>query len=94
MSSTMRPSTVVPLKLLQYASFMVASDIFKPDQITEILGVEPTRVSWRGSRQSTGAVISRSNVWTARPTALGRQMILVVSFVPTRPTNVGRPDRG
>lgn len=60
------------MTLLQYASFNVFSDVFTPDQITEVLGVEPSRVSWRGSRQSTERVIPKTNIWSFRATGTGQ----------------------
>jgi hypothetical protein len=57
--------------LLQYASFSVLSDVFTPDQITEVLGVEPSRVSWRGSRSSE-PFIPKTNIWSFRGTGTGQ----------------------
>ncbi len=59
------------MTLLQYASFVVFSDVFTPDQITEVLGVEPSRVSWRGSRSSE-PVIPKTNIWNFRGTGTGQ----------------------
>jgi hypothetical protein len=58
------------MKILQYAHFDVASDIYSPDQITAELLVEPTRVSWRGTR-STEPLIPRTNLWRYRAKGTG-----------------------
>ena len=58
--------------LLQYASFDIFSDVFTPDQMSEVLGLGPSRVSWRGARQSNGPVIPRSNIWSFRATGTGQ----------------------
>lgn len=60
------------MTLLQYASFNVFSDVFDPDQITEVLALVPSRVSWRASRQSTEPVIPRSHIWSFRATGTGQ----------------------
>lgn len=57
--------------LLQYASFDVFSDVFNPDQVSEVLGLRPSRVSWRGSRQSADPVIPRTNVWSFQASGVG-----------------------
>jgi len=58
--------------LLQYASFDVFSDVFDPDQISEVLGLTPSHVSWRGSRQSAEPVIPRTNIWSFRASGVGQ----------------------
>ena len=60
------------MTLLQYASFDVFSDVFNPDQISETLGLTPSHVSWRGSRQSSEPAIPRTNIWSFRASGVGQ----------------------
>ena len=58
------------MKIRQYAHFVVGSELFDPDQITAALRIQPTTVSWKGSRSSEPP-IPRYNVWRYRAGAAG-----------------------
>jgi len=58
------------MKIHQYAHFVVGSEAFDPDQITAVLGIKPSSVSWEGSRSSK-PLIPRHNVWRYRAAGTG-----------------------
>ena len=46
------------------ASFRIAGDALRPDQVTAILGLEPTRSGVKGERHSSGhGSVSRTSFW-------------------------------
>jgi hypothetical protein len=68
------------MRITQYAHFVVASDVFDPDDITGTLLLEPTSVSWRGTR-STDPMIPRTNLWRYRARGEGTLDELVRELV-------------
>ena len=58
------------MRIHQYAHFHIGSDVLTPDQITATLLIEPTSVSWQGSR-STEPLVPRTNRWQYKATGAG-----------------------
>jgi len=68
------------MKIRQYAKFDVCSKILSPHRITEVLRVEPSRVSQLGSRQ-TSPPIPVFNVWTVSTASNGEVEAMVEELV-------------
>src|SRR3984893_3426357 len=68
------------MRIVQYAYFIVYSDVYHPDEISARLGVQPDSISWRASK-SSDPPRPVTNMWQLNPKVSGTIDVMVEDLV-------------